>query len=189
MRNILIGLFLVIFTGTCMAGGIKGKVSTAKIKSPSGILVYIEKIDGKEFPPPAEHLVMDQVKLVFIPRVLPVLKGAAVDFVNSDDVKHNVFGVGSDDFDLGTWTKGIVKSYTFNKLGDVAILCNVHPEMEAFVVVLQNPYFGLTDAGGNYEIKDVPPGKYKLKTWHDRLKPATKDVEVAGDTVEVGFEI
>lgn len=187
--RVFLSLILISFSTICLAGEIKGTVSTKKIKSPAGILVYIENIEGKEFPAPAEPARMDQVNLVFTPRVLPVLKGATVDFLNSDDVKHNVFGVGSDDFDLGTWTKGITRSYTFNKLGDVAILCNVHPEMEAFVVVLQNPYFGLTDASGKYDIKDVPSGKYKLKIWHDRLKPVTKDVEVSGEEVEANFEI
>lgn len=172
------------------AGTIKGKVSSSRLKTPRDILVYVETIEDKEFVPPEEPAQMNQLNLVFTPRVLPVLKGTAVEFLNSDTLKHNVFGVGDFDFDLGTWTKGIIKTYSFEQLGEVAILCNVHPEMEAYIVVLQNPYFAVTDSEGNYQIKDVPAGKYKLKTWHDRLRPIIKDVEVpAAGEIVIDFEL
>lgn len=185
-------VLVIIFSLTEMAfaASITGKVSTNKVKVPKDILIYIEKIEGKELPPPQQSVKMDQIGLVYVPHVLPVIKGTTVDFHNSDDVKHNTFGVGADDFDLGTWTKGIVRSYTFDKLGETAILCNLHPEMEAYVVVLQNPYFSLTDEEGKYEIKDVPQGEYKLKTWHDRLKAVTEEVSVpASGAVEKDFEL
>lgn len=171
-------IFIIGVIPNVDAGDIKGTISTKKLKSPEGIVVYIENVEGKEFPPPTEPAKMDQVNLVFVPRMLPVLKGTVVEFHNSDDLKHNVFGVGVEDFDLGTWGQGITKAYTFNKLGDTAILCNVHPEMEAYIIVLQNPYFTLTDKDGNYNIANVPAGDYKLKIWHDRLKPKSEDVQV-----------
>ncbi|MCQ9208901.1 MAG: hypothetical protein NG712_05955 [Omnitrophica bacterium] len=193
-RLILISsFFLTIILSVAngiFAETIKGEVSSSRLKSPKDILVYIEKIEGNEFSPAQEPAKMDQKSLVFTPRVLPVLAGSAVNFHNSDELKHNVFGVGDDDFDLGVWTKGIVKTYTFNKLGEVAILCNVHPEMEAYIVVLQNPYFALTDEQGKYEIKDAPAGKYKLKTWHERLRPVIKDIEVPrSEELKVDFEL
>lgn len=189
-KKLILILFLVILsTKSVYAGVIKGKVSTAKLKVPKEILVYIEKIEGN-FPPPKELAKMDQISIVFTPRVLPVLLGTTVEFHNSDDLKHNVFGVGAEDFDLGTWTKGITKTYTFSKLGDVAILCNVHPEMEAYIVVLQNPYFSLTDESGDYKIEDVPEGTYIFKTWHDRLKSVKKEVKVPSEgEVIVDFEL
>lgn len=170
---IILGFVKVVFAGT-----ITGTVSTKKLKVPKDVLVYIEKVEGREFPPSAQPAKMDQVNLVYVPRVLPIVKGSEVTFHNSDDVKHNVFGVGDYDFDLGTWTKGGTKNRLFDKLGEADILCNVHPEMEAYVIVLQNPYFGLTNEQGVYEIKNVPAGSYKLKTWNDKLKPQLKDVLV-----------
>lgn len=169
-------LILSIITNNVYAGVIKGTVSASRLKSPKNILVYIEKVEGQEFSAPQEPAEMDQKSLVFVPYVLPILLGTTVAFHNADDLKHNVFGVGDYDFDLGTWGKGRVETYTFDKLGEVAILCNVHPEMEAYIVVLQNPYFDLTDAAGNYTIKNVPLGTYKIKTWHDRLKSVNKEV-------------
>lgn len=86
---------------------------------------------------------MDQKGLTFVPHVLPILVGTTVDFKNSDDVLHNVFtpSKAGDRFDLGTWGKGQMKSFTFKKPGEVVILCNVHPEMEAYIVVVETPYF------------------------------------------------
>lgn len=187
---LLFFLSLTTVVTDIFAGTIKGKVESRRLKTAKDVLIYIEKIEGKEFSPPEEPVEMDQVSLVFTPRVLPVVLGTTVEFHNSDDLKHNVFGVGDDDFDLGVWTKGIVKTYTFNKLGEVAILCNVHPEMEAYVIVLQNPYFALTDEEGNYVMEDPPSGIYKLKTWHDRLRPVAKEVEVPEEgEVIVDFEL
>lgn len=190
-RVIFCKFVLILFAfNFAYAGTIKGKVSSKKLKSPQGVLIYIEKVQA-EFPPPSEPAKMDQKNLVFIPRVLPILKGTKVEFHNSDDLKHNVFGIGDNyDFDLGTWTRGMVRSYTFNELGEVAILCNVHPEMEAYIVVLQNPYFALSDEEGNYQIENVPAGTYTLKTWHDRLKSKKVKVSVPEKgVVELNFEL
>lgn len=172
------------------AGTIVGTVSSKKLRAPKDVLIYIEKIEGEEFPP-AEPIIMDQIKLVFIPRVIPVVVGTSVGFKNGDSVLHNVFGVGDDELNLGTWKGDAVRYYAFDKLGEVAILCDVHPEMEAYVVAVQNPYFSLTGKAGKYRIKDVPPGKYTLKTWNDRLRPVTKEIEVPieGGVIEVDFNI
>lgn len=194
MERLRVALLVCLITslniGQLYAGTIKGNISSPRLKNPKDILVYIEKIEGKVFPPAEEAAVMDQVALVFIPRVIPIVKGSTVNFKNSDTVLHSVFAVGDEEFDLGTWKGEVIKNYTFNKLGEIAILCNVHPEMEAYVVVLQNPYFALTDEEGIYKIDGVPAGKYTLKTWHDRLRPVSQQVQVS-DTGEVtiNFEL
>ena len=168
-----------------MAGEIKGTVTAQGIRSPEGIVVYIDTIAGKTFPPPKEHAVMDQKKLTFIPHIMPVLKGTTVDFLNSDSVGHNVYwpSVGGNKklaHNLGTWPQGVKKSFTFDDLGAVPLLCNVHPEMSAYIFVTPTPYFAVTNAQGEYSIKDVPPGKYTLKTWSEQGKPAEQPVEVSG---------
>lgn len=169
-------LFIILFLENGFCAEIQGKISTSRLKSLAGVLIYIEKVEGKEFSPSTNHPKIDQKNLLFVPRVLPVVKSTTVEFHNSDNLKHNVFGVGDDDFDLGTWGQGVTQTHTFNKLGEVAILCNVHTEMEAYVLVLQNPYFAITDKEGNYRIENVPEGPYRLKTWHDKLKSQTKEV-------------
>ena len=162
-----------IITEVSTAGDIKGKVTAKGSKNSGNAVIYIENVEGKNFAPPGTNALVDQKNLSFIPHVLPVVKGTTVDFLNSDDVLHNVFTVDecANKFNLGTWAKGKKKSFTFEQLGCKSILlCNVHPEMEAYVLVLQNPYFAVSDKNGSYVIKNVPAGKYTLKIWHEKLK-------------------
>jgi plastocyanin len=194
-----LGVFVFIFflaqvnSATLFAGTVRGKVKTPGARKDANAVIYVADIPGKKFSPPSKHAIVDQKNLVFVPHILPVLAGTTVDFHNSDDVLHNVFSpdacAGS--FDLGTWGKGEVRSHTFLKPDCFAvILCNVHPEMEAYIVVLQNPYFVVSSADGSYEIKDVPAGKYVLKIWHEDLKgtPVQVDVPKKG-TVTADFDL
>lgn len=176
-------LFIIIIN-TASAGDIKGKVQISGKKSNVDALVYIEHVDGS-FPPPHKAPVMNQKNLMFMPMVLPILAGSTVNFLNNDNVLHNVFTPSNcaGKFNLGTWPKGEIRSHTFNKAGCfVTILCNVHPDMQAWIVVLQNPYFATTDSNGNFEIKNVPKGAYELKVWYPfynstSIKVVIKDSE------------
>ncbi len=195
MKNFLVALvtLLICTLSTSLAGDIKGKVKAKGVKHSGDAVIYIENIPGKKFEAPKEHAKMDQKNLVFIPRVLPVLAGTTVDYLNSDDVLHNVFTPDkcAEKFNLGTWPKGQVRSYTFKEPGCVSVmLCNVHPEMEAYVVVLENPYYTVSAKDGSYTIKNVPAGKHTLKIWHEKLKGGTQEVTVgeSGEVV-VDFEI
>ncbi len=116
----------------------------------------------------------------FIPLILPVVKGSTVAFLNSDNVRHNVFSPDGEKFNLGTWPQGETKEFTFSKLGVYTMLCNVHPEMEAYIVVLENSYFAVTDGSGAFTIDGIPDGSYTLKTWHYKYKPVTANVTVSG---------
>jgi plastocyanin len=172
------------------AGDLHGKVVCKGAKDCADAVVYVASIAGKTFPPPKEHARMDQKNLVFVPHILPVLAGSTVDFLNSDAVLHNVYtpDACADKFNLGTWPQGESKSYTFKKECGSMLLCRVHPEMEAFVVAVPTPYFGLAQADGSYRIADVPDGSYTVKVWHPKLKAAGKPVTVAGAT-EANLEI
>lgn len=172
------------------AGNIHGKVSAHGVRNSADAVVYVDRIAGKTFPPPAAHARMDQKSMQFTPHVLPVLEGTTVDFLNSDALLHNVFSPDAcaDRFNLGTWPQGQIKTFTFKKECFAALLCKVHPEMEGFVTALPTPYFAVTSADGSYDIKDVPNGTYTVKVWHPKLKSASKSVTVNGAT-DVNFEI
>mgnify|MGYP001617683794 CR=1 FL=1 len=205
MRNLKNKIFLsVLFTGLLHfalmpppqvqaddgTGTIKGVVNTPWVKRYQA-LVYIDRVEGKEFAPPEGKVLMGQKNLVFKPRILPILKGTTVDFTNDDNVVHNVFAPpgSAKEFNLGTYGVGVTKTVTFDKLGEVPLLCNVHAEMAAFIMVLQNPYFTLTEEKtGNFEIQGVPPGTYQLKVWNEKLKEVTQEVVVeTGKTATVEF--
>jgi len=178
-------ILTVLMAGLCTvawAGDIEGKVSGMKGKS----VVYVEAIAGKTFPAPKEHPVMDQKGLLFVPHIMAVQQGTTVEFLNSDSVQHNVYwtAIGTDKkagHNLGTWPKGEKRSFTFDKPGVVPLLCNVHPDMAAYVVVSPTPYFVETDENGNYKIKDVPDGSYTVTAWHEGAKNQSKPVTVSGE--------
>jgi plastocyanin len=176
------------------AGEIKGKVSVQGIRSAEHIAVYVDAIPGKNFDRPSQHTVIDQRKMTFIPHVLVVIKGTTVDFLNSDSVGHNVYwpsisGNKKLAHNLGTWPQGVKKSFQFNDLGAAPLLCNVHPEMSGYVVVVPTPYFAVTDKEGGFEIKDIPSGKYTLKTWSEEGKPATQAVDASSGTATVELTV
>ena len=173
------------------ASNIEGQVVVKTARDNSNAVVYIDKIPGKTFTPPSAPIPLDQVNLTFVPHVLPVLVGTKVAFPNSDDIRHNVFSpTPSSKFNLGTYPKATTKYYVFNKSGTITLLCNVHAEMSAYVIVTDTPYFAVTDKAGNFSLKNVPAGKYVLKVWHEKAKPTSMPIIVEDNrTVITNFEL
>jgi plastocyanin len=123
---------------------------------------------------------VSQHRAEFSPHVLPVLVGTTVEWPNNDDIYHNVFSASdAKPFDLDLY-KGNPpdKRVTFDKPGKVDVFCSIHANMHCIVLVMSNPYFAVTDAGGHYTIPNVPPGTYHLKAWHERLPVDTQEVIV-----------
>ncbi len=185
---------VLLLAGASLAGDIKGKVSVQGLKSAENIVVYIDTIPDKKFEPPTAKPVEDQVHMTFVPHVMVVQVGTTVEFLNSDPVGHNVYwpsisGNKKLAHNMGTWPKGASKSFQFNDAGVVPLLCNVHPEMSGYIVVSPTPYFALADKSGNYEIKNVPPGKYTLKTWSEAGKVTTQPVEVGAGTATADLTV
>ena len=163
------------------AGDISGKVTVGK--GPS--VVYLEAIAGKTFPAPAKPLEMDQKSLMFSPHILVAPVGATVEFLNSDKVAHNIFwpainGNKKLGHNLGTWPTGEKRAFKFDAPGVAPLLCNVHPEMSAYVIVTPTPYYAESDEAGNFKIADVPDGSYTVTAWHEGFKSQSKPVTVAG---------
>jgi len=183
-----------LMAGMSLAGEIKGKVNVQGLKSAENIAVYLDAIPGKTFDAPTARPVMDQTKMTFSPHVMVVQVGTTVEFLNSDPVGHNVYwpsisGNKKLAHNLGTWPKGDKKAFQFTDVGVASLLCNVHPEMNGYIVVAPTPYFAVTDKSGNYEIKNVPPGKYTLKTWSEEGKVTTQEVEVGAGTATADLTV
>ncbi len=132
-------------------------------------VVYLEGTTPSRPAVPANRVVVDQKNLTFEPRVLPVVRGTVVEFTNSDDVQHNVFSPSAvaGKFNLGTYGPGAARTVTLDEPGDVLVLCNIHMEMQAHVLVLDGPYFTTVAEDGSYRIPDVPAGSYLLKIWNE----------------------
>ena len=166
-----------------IAGNIHGKVSGVSGES----VVYVEAIPGKTFPAPTQHTTIDQKGLMFVPHIAVVQQGATVDFLNSDTVAHNVFwtaisGNKKLGHNLGTWPKGEKRSFKFDNVGVVPLLCNVHPDMAAYVIVAPTPYFAVSNASGEYKIENVPDGSYTVTVWHEGAKNQSKPVTASGES-------
>jgi plastocyanin len=111
-------------------------------------------------------VVLDQKNLSFSPHVLAVRVGTVVDFPNNDRVFHNVFSFRDGKrFDLGMYPVGAVKKVTFDRPGLSRIFCNIHPQMAAYVMVVDSPYFATADSSGAFTIAEVPSGTYRYQAW------------------------
>jgi plastocyanin len=182
---ILAGLVVVVLPHGNMnaaAGGtVSGTVKAAGLASNADAVVYIQQVPGT-FPAAAKPADMDQRTMQFFPHVLPVLAGTTVKFLNSDPTPHNVFSPDGEKYNLGTWPQGQTKDHLFAKCAKAPCvyvqLCRVHPEMEGYIVVLQNPFFATTGKDGQYKIENVPAGAYSVAAWHAKGRSQPKPVTV-----------
>ena len=139
------------------------------------MLVYLEKVDG-DFEPSQTKPTIDQKNKMFVPHLLPVLKGTTVQYLNHDDTKHNIYFVQPDNqkVNLGTGTANWSKDHTMDQVGVYMHRCNIHDEMSAYVVVSDNPFYALIDrrAGrdpAEFKLEGVPAGDYKLHVWCEKF--------------------
>lgn len=188
LHQVALMVALTTITGQALGGTIEGQVRRVGQALPPGSVFVVSVEDIQEGPAPATATV-DQKNLRFVPHVLAVRRGATVQFPNSDPLKHNVFSISpTKRFNLGMYSQGESRSVVFDQAGIVELLCNVHLEMSAFIVVLPNRYFATTDAGGRFRIAGVPPGRHRLRCWHESLPPQFLEVNVPADgSVQADF--
>jgi plastocyanin len=174
--GVLAGLLAVPYAAR--AASVAGTVTLGDEPGCNAV-VYLES-GRKTAAAPMGRVVMDQKNLAFVPSVLPVVRGTVIEFTNSDDVQHNVFTPSrvAGKFDLGTYSRGESRKVTLNESGEVVVLCNIHMEMEARILVLDEPTFAATRADGSFEVPAVPPGTYRLRLWRRGWLPHTEIVMV-----------
>jgi len=166
-------------------GTIKGKVDATPPKWLEDTVVYLKEVPGTY--PPKTHA-LDQKGMRFLPHVMTIVVGDTVKFLNHDSLVHNVYSPDGEGYNLGSFKQDEVRTYTFSKPGTYSQLCSIHPEMLGYLFVGQNPYASPVDKKGAFEIKNVPPGTYKLSVWNSHLKAADKTVTVAaGKTLDESF--
>ncbi len=179
---------LILAAGLALASGaasaavpsaVRGTVTITGVKTNAWAVVSLEA-PGLKLTPPVEPVKIDQKGFRFIPHVVAVQTGTAIRFLNNDPEPHNVYSP-EGRYNLGTWPTGDTKDFVFKKAGIYSQLCNIHPDMLAFVVALDTPYFAVTDELGNYVIRNVAPGKYTLVVWHEKKDGLEREV-----TVEAG---
>lgn len=141
----------------------------------SGVVVWLDPVGGAPRGPARPmRLIMEQKDKRFTPHVLVAQVGATVAFPNRDPIFHSAFSNFSGQiFDLGLYPPKTSREVTFNRPGIVRIFCNIHPSMSALIVVLRSPWFASSGDSGEFEIRDVPPGDYQLRLFHERATAET----------------
>ncbi|HLE86372.1 MAG TPA: hypothetical protein VI727_01760 [Candidatus Brocadiaceae bacterium] len=134
---------------------------------------------GKKKVIPTIHPIIDQQRNIFIPHVTAIPAGTTIDILNGDEELHTVHTrtVKNQPFNLGTTYKQRI-SKTFEYPETIKLTCDLHKKSYAWIVVLDNPYFDITDKNGYFEICDIPPGTYKFQVWHEELGKLEKEVKI-----------
>lgn len=179
----LLAVYWVLSAGFAQAGTIKGTAKIQGKQDHKNVVVYVDGVKGN-FKLPAKRPEMNHVDVQFKPSVLPVLKGTTVDFPNSDPIFHSAFSESpSNPFDLGLYGQGKEKFVKMENSGVVELFCHIHSHMHAFILVLDSPFFTVTDENGNFTLEDVPDGSYTLKAWVNPSVEVAKSITVSGDQI------
>lgn len=172
----------LLTAGELSAAVVSGKVTFLTKRGqnpiPAETLVWLDPVGAKPPKRSGSTFTMTTRSKTFLPHVVAVPAGSTVNFPNEDPIAHNLFSLTpGNTFDLGLYRRGPGKPHKFNVPGVVNIYCNVHPNMSAVVHVMATPWYGFTDANGNYSF-DVPPGKYRVTAWNEQGGTVTADIDV-----------
>jgi plastocyanin len=175
------------------AGTVRGRVEMLekkgrKAQDLSEVVVWIE---GPQVTPEPLRATMNMKNKQFEPRLVVVPVGGSVSFPNLDPILHNAFSVsGKNRFDLELYKKPRSRAQTFRHPGIVRVYCNIHPQMSAFVVVRDNPFWAQASRDGRFSIANVPTGTWVVKAWHARARAVTQKVTVPEEgAVDVGLTL
>ena len=157
------------------------------------VLVWVSKgLEGKRFPVRTDQVNLDQDGCIYKPHVVAVQMGQNLNITNSDPTTHNVHPLPRDNRE---WNKSQTSGapaidYAFPRAElKIAVKCNIHPWMQAYIHVLEHPYFSVTDSEGGFEIGNLPPGTYTLQATHARLGDQEIEITVgASESQQVDFE-
>jgi plastocyanin len=161
------------------------KTETAVVGSDGSlgnVFVYVKDgLGNRTFPTPSEPVVLDQKGCHYTPHVLGIQIGQPLQIVNSDDTLHNVHGLAKSnkEFNQGQPIQGMKMTHTFStKEVMIPFKCDVHGWMNAWIGVLDHPYYSVTSSDGTFSLKGLPPGTYTIEAWHEKLGAQTQTVTV-----------
>lgn len=195
-------ILLLLMPGAMMAQcAVEGRVALPKTRStpvmnkryeivtkggvmstnPPLAVVYLEGVFARPFTPPVKQVI--QKDFMFSPTLLPVQTGTKVEFPNLDDTYHNVFSFSpAKRFDLGRYRSDEtpIPSQLLDKAGLITLRCDIHEHMRGIILVLDTPYFVVSDADGSFKLKNLPAGNYKLKAWISSRTTLEQTVTLSG---------
>lgn len=200
MKNLLwlvISCLLMVFAGQSVGAQIDGKIQVMKkggqdeLDSFDYTVVFLTAKGDKPLlsKPSDKAIAINQQDKRFFPRVMPIVKGQTVEFFNLDELDHNVFSTEENNsFDLGRFPTGDSRKVVYDQNGQYKVYCNIHQKMILDIVVLDNHYFTVSDEQGNFTLKEVPKGEYKLNLWHIYGGEKVIDISVTEDVLTLPTE-
>jgi len=155
----------------------------------SKVVIWLTPVGGTPMPPVPQQKPSEVPKLVqrdksFHPSLLVIPAGGKVEFPNHDPFFHNVFSLfDGKRFDLGLYESGTTQFVQFDRPGISYIFCNIHAQMNAVVIALNTPYYGISNGRGDLSIHDVAPGRYQMHIFHasvtaEQLRTAERQISV-----------
>lgn len=126
-----------------------------------------------------QRATIEQRDREFNPYLTIVQKGTSIDFPNRDPFKHHIYSFSpAKTFEIKLYAGKPANPMVFDKKGDVVLGCNIHDWMEAYVLVVETPWFAKTGTDGLARVEQVPAGAYRLRLWHPRQREAVTDIGV-----------
>ena len=163
-----------------LAGRVTLDLPGATLAQLRPVVVHLEPLaGGQPTPAPRRTPRIHQRKARFSPSFGVVAKGQTVEMVNDDAIFHNVFSYSRpNDFDLGLYPAGQSRSVTFEHPGVVRTYCSIHESMNGLIFVAPSPHFDVVRPDGSFEIRGVPPGRYRVGTWCEKLPATSREVRL-----------
>jgi plastocyanin len=192
-RLALLAALVTLFAAAARAeapASVRGRVSIGvagvALADAGPIVVYLEAVAAPK-PKAAPGVEIRQHLARFEPAFTVVPVGAPVRMPNQDTIFHNVFSYSRpNDFDLGMYGAGEARTVRFREPGPVRIYCSIHERMNGLIFVTPSALYTMPSAGGDYRITGVPPGRYLLRVWSERLPVWTRKLELrAGQGADV----
>jgi plastocyanin len=171
LRQLLIGAAAALTAVPLVAAPLTVRVVDARGHPVADAVVTLRPDGSAHLARVAGPYVMAQQNMQFHPFVLVVPVGATVSFPNRDSTKHDVYSFSpAKPFELKLFAKDQTRSVHFDKAGIVALGCNIHDQMTAFIVVTDSAFTAKTDGRGVVTFADAPDQPARLTVWHPYLR-------------------
>jgi plastocyanin len=167
------GRLLFAFAALALSAGAHARDITVAVRDGTGHPVEdaVVLLDAPGRAPPPGHFTINQKDTMFVPFVLVIPVGSTVDFTNLDPFRHHVYSFSpAKKFELKLFGKGEKRSVTFNKPGTIALGCNIHDTMQAFIQVVDTVFAAKTGRDGHVVLHGAPSGATKVLVWHPHLR-------------------
>jgi len=188
-RRLLAAAWLTAAAVPAGAANVTVTVQGAAGQPLADAVLLLEPASGKAPVKPMNGAEMGQANKQFVPMVNVVTVGTSVAFPNRDTVRHHVYSFSQPKkFEIKLYVGKPENPVLFDQPGVVVLGCNIHDNMVGWIIVSDTPWFAKTPATGRATIADVPPGAYKLRTWHPELPVGSVGSEQAVTVPAAGLD-